>query len=50
MIVTVGAGGAFPSGTAKLTPQAKKIMDNIAKVIQKVKVLSWLQVMQMMCH
>ena len=35
VIVTVGAGGAFPSGTAKLTPQAKKIMDNIAKVNSK---------------
>ncbi len=37
VIVTVGAGGAFPSGTAKLTPQAKKIMDNIAKVNSKGK-------------
>ena len=35
VIVTVGAGGAFPSGTAKLTPQAKKIMENIAKVNSK---------------
>ena len=35
VIVTVGAGGAFPSGTAKLTPQAKKIMKNIAKVNSK---------------
>ncbi len=32
VIVTVGAGGAFPSGTANLTPSAKKIMSNIAKV------------------
>ncbi len=32
VIVTVGAGGAFPSGTAELTPQARKIMENIAKV------------------
>jgi len=37
VIVTVGAGGAFPSGTAKLTPQAKRIMDNIAKVNSKGK-------------
>ncbi|MDC3024392.1 OmpA family protein [Alphaproteobacteria bacterium] len=37
VIVTVGAGGAFPSGTAKLTPQAKKIMTNIAKVNSKGK-------------
>ena len=37
VIVTVGAGGAFPSGTAKLTSQAKKIMDNIAKVNSKGK-------------
>ena len=37
MIVTVGAGGAFPSGTAKLTSQAKKIMTNIAKVNSKGK-------------
>ncbi len=35
VIVTVGAGGAFPSGTAKLTPAAKKIMNNIAKVNSK---------------
>ena len=35
VIVTVGAGGAFPSGTAELTPQAKKIMENIAKVNSK---------------
>ena len=37
VIITVGAGGAFPSGTAKLTPQAKRIMDNIAKVNSKGK-------------
>ena len=37
VIVTVGAGGAFPSGTAKLTAQARKIMDNIAKVNSKGK-------------
>ena len=33
VIVTVGAGGA--SGTAELTPQARKIMENIAKVNSK---------------
>ncbi len=32
VIVTVGAGGAFPSGTAQLTNEAKKIISNIAKV------------------
>ncbi len=35
VIVTVGAGGAFPSGTANLTPAAKKIMSNIAEVNRK---------------
>ena len=35
VIVTVGAGGAFPSGTAQLTPAAKKIMSNIAEVNRK---------------
>ncbi len=35
VIVTVGAGGAFPSGTADLTPAAKKIMANIADVNKK---------------
>ncbi len=35
VIVTVGAGGAFPSGTANLTPAAQKIMSNIAKVNSK---------------
>ncbi len=35
VIVTVGAGGAFPSGTADLTPAAKKIMSNIAEVNKK---------------
>ena len=35
VIVTVGAGGAFPSGTAQLTPAAKKIMANIAEVNKK---------------
>jgi chemotaxis protein MotB len=35
VIVTVGAGGAFPSGTADLTPAAKRIMSNIAKVNSK---------------
>jgi chemotaxis protein MotB len=35
VIVTVGAGGAFPSGTAKLTPAAKKIMSNIAEINKK---------------
>ena len=31
VIVTVGAGGAFPSGTAELTPQARKLW----KILQK---------------
>ena len=35
VIVTVGAGGAFPSGTAQLTTAAKKIMSNIAEVNKK---------------
>ena len=35
VIVTVGAGGAFPSGTADLTQAAKKIMSNIAEVNKK---------------
>ena len=35
VIVTVGAGGAFPSGTAQLTPAAKKIMSNIADINKK---------------
>ena len=35
VIVTVGAGGAFPSGTAELTPAARKIMSNIAEVNKK---------------
>ena len=35
VIVTVGAGGAFPSGTANLTQAAKKIMSNIAEVNKK---------------
>ncbi len=35
VIVTVGAGGAFPSGTADLTPAAKRIMSNIAEVNKK---------------
>ena len=35
VIVTVGAGGAFPSGTAQLTPAAKKIMSNIAEINRK---------------
>ena len=32
VIITVGAGGAFSSGSAKLTPKAKAIMDRIASV------------------
>lgn len=32
VIITVGAGGAFASGSAVLTPQAIAIMDNIAEV------------------
>ena len=35
VIVTVGAGGAFPSGTANLTTAAKNIIANIAKVNSK---------------
>ena len=35
LTATVGAGGAFPSGTAQLTPAAKKIMSNIAEVNKK---------------
>ena len=30
VIITVGSGGAFPSGSAALTPQAKAIMEKIA--------------------
>ncbi|NDA08635.1 MAG: flagellar motor protein MotB [Alphaproteobacteria bacterium] len=30
VIITVGSGGAFPSGSAALTPQAKQIMEKIA--------------------
>jgi chemotaxis protein MotB len=30
VIITVGSGGAFPSGSATLTPQAKQIMEKIA--------------------
>ena len=33
VIITVGAGGAFASGSANLTPAAIKIMDRIASVI-----------------
>ena len=32
VIITVGAGGAFPSGSAELTKSAKEIMANIAGV------------------
>ncbi|MDC1051276.1 OmpA family protein [bacterium] len=32
VIITVGSGGAFASGSANLTPAAIKIMDRIAKV------------------
>ena len=32
VIVTVGAGGAFPSGSAELTNEAKEIMSQIANV------------------
>ena len=32
VIITVGAGGAFPSGSADLTNSAKEIMANIAGV------------------
>ena len=32
VIITVGAGGAFGSGSAKLTAKAKAIMDRIASV------------------
>ena len=37
VIVTVGAGGAFPSGTADLTSAARNIIANIAKVNEKGK-------------
>ena len=37
VIVTVGAGGAFPSGTADLTPAARNIIANIAKVNERGK-------------
>jgi chemotaxis protein MotB len=30
VFVTVGAGGAFPSGTADLTPEAQRILDRIS--------------------
>ncbi|MBQ1203646.1 MAG: flagellar motor protein MotB, partial [Loktanella sp.] len=30
VIITVGAGGAFPSGTAELTPQAQDVMARLA--------------------
>ncbi|XDZ64960.1 OmpA family protein [Alphaproteobacteria bacterium LSUCC0684] len=30
VIITVGSGGAFPSGSAALTPQAREIMEKIA--------------------
>ena len=32
VIITVGAGGAFPSGSAELTEAARKIMEEIAGV------------------
>jgi len=32
VIITVGAGGAFPSGSAELTASARKIMEEIAGV------------------
>jgi len=34
VIITVGAGGAFPSGSAELTESARKIMEEIAGVNQ----------------
>lgn len=34
VIITVGAGGAFPSGSAELTPSARTIMEEIAGVNQ----------------
>ena len=34
VIITVGAGGAFPSGSAELTDSARKIMEEIAGVNQ----------------
>ena len=37
VIVTVGAGGAFPSGTADLTSAARNIIANIAKVNERGK-------------
>ena len=35
MVITVGSAGAFKSGSAELTNQAKKIMEKIAKVSEK---------------
>ncbi len=35
VIITVGSAGAFKSGSAELTKQAKKIMNKIAKVSEK---------------
>ena len=32
VFITVGTGGAFPSGSANLTPQAQEIIDQITKV------------------
>ena len=35
VVITVGSAGAFKSGSAELTAQAKKIMAKIAKVSEK---------------
>ena len=35
VVITVGSAGAFKSGSAELTSQAKKIMKKIAKVSEK---------------
>ncbi len=35
VVITVGSAGAFKSGSAELTSQAKKIMNKIAKVSEK---------------
>ena len=35
VVITVGSAGAFKSGSAELTNQAKKIMEKIAKVSEK---------------
>ena len=48
VFVTVGSGGAFPSGTADLTDEAQRIIDRIALSAIVQTVLSKLLVIQMM--